>query len=89
MERIALEVLPADIASGVQLKADSCPISRALTRQLGGRWSTMAVGTTSLGGPDWPVYVPVEPDRFAQFVRDFDSGKPVFPTTFTLVRQSV
>ena len=86
---IKIKVTKEDIQKAVRCSQTKCPIANAIRRQLkrppGSVYANAFwVAVYELGAPSRPL-VTWKPTRAAEkFMSDFDTGKKVKPTTFTL-----
>ena len=76
-----INVLQRDIANGVSRNPERCPIALATNRRL--KHSGVTACFEGIGTDDGTIYA-VSRD-VEQFMTDFDEGRPVQPSRFTLV----
>ena len=76
---IQIKVTQEHIDRSVDALTESCPIEQAIEEKLGLSSARVNVGITTvlINGKSIPLT-----QRAREFVRDFDSGEEVFPSTF-------
>lgn len=82
-----IEVTADDIAKGKRKSCDACPVARAIHRATGDGWNAVVYKDNCIAvadDDDWDREEFTPPPEVAQFVKDFDAGRPVTPITFDL-----
>jgi len=78
MTQVTIEVTAEDIAQGEAFDCGNCPIARAAKRAL------KKICVVNLSTAYWSTGSAPLTKKARAFVKNFDSGRPVQPFTFTL-----
>lgn len=79
--RVTINVTQADIEAGTRQDCKACPVALAVKRLLVGGCSVNVSRLLEFEGHGLAVETNY-PDTCADFINDFDQGKPVLPCTF-------
>jgi hypothetical protein len=74
-----VRVTKKDICRGVMGSCTRCPVVLALNRATGVEWHVIGSTASKAGGSQLCL-----PHKARQFIRNFDSGRPVKPFSFMM-----